>query len=112
VNPEIPPPRFEPRSGWASLPVQPPSGSWQWRGARLYPALVVNLVVFVASGFILYRSSAAWVVFWIAAACLLVQCVFFFALAVRAAQQERREREFGYTTWAHKASPTDWFRKQ
>jgi hypothetical protein len=42
--------RFEPHSGWAALPVQPPAGIWQIRLASVYPVFVANIVFFCASG--------------------------------------------------------------
>jgi hypothetical protein len=95
-------PRFEPRSHWSTLPVQPPAGSWQLRSARVFPALVLNLVLFFAWAFIAHRNSATWVLFSILLAGIVLQGVFFFVVGIRGAQLERRERELGYTTWARK----------
>jgi hypothetical protein len=95
-------PRFEPHSGWAALPVQPPSGTWQLRLARVYPVFVANIVLFFASAFIAHRNSATWVLFSILMAGLMVQCVLLFVVAIRGVQLERRERKLGYTTWARK----------
>ena len=95
-------PRFEPKSQWATLPVQPPAGTWQLRAARAFPALGVNLVLFFASAFIARRNSATWVLFSILLAGIVLQCVFFLVVGIRGAQLERRERERGYTTWARK----------
>jgi hypothetical protein len=95
-------PRFEPHSGWAALPVQPPSGTWQLRLARVYPVFVANIVLFFAVALTTHRNSATWVLVWILLACGLAQCVFIFVVGFRATQLERRERELGYTTWARK----------
>ena len=95
-------PRFEPHSGWAALPVQPPSGTWQLRLGRVYPLFIANLVLFFASGFMAHRNSATWVLFSILMAGLMVQCAFLVVVGIRATQLERRERKLGYTTWARK----------
>jgi hypothetical protein len=95
-------PRFEPHSGWAALPVQPPSGTWQLRLARVYPVFVANIVLFFALALTTHRNSATWVPVWILLACGLVQCVLYLGAAIRATQLERRERKLGYTTWARK----------
>ena len=95
-------PRFEPRTGWSALPVQPPSGYWQLRLARVYWAFVVNILILVVSGFVAHQNAATWIVFWIAATSLMVQCVLYLGAAVRGGQLERRERKLGYTTWVRK----------
>jgi hypothetical protein len=94
--------RFEPKTGWATLPVQPPAGSWQLRGARVYPVFVTNFVLLAASAFVAHHNSATLVLFWTLMAILMVQCVFFLVVSIRGGQLERREREIGYTTWARK----------
>jgi len=68
----------------------------------VFPALVLNLVLFFASAFIAHRSSATWVLFSILLAGIVLQGAFFFVVGIRGAQLERRERELGYTTWARK----------
>jgi len=95
-------PRFEPKNGWATLPVQPPAGTWQLRAARVYPVLVANFVLLAASAFVAHRNSATLVLFWTLLAIWMVQCAFFGVVAIRGGQLERRERELGYTTWARK----------
>jgi hypothetical protein len=94
--------RFEPHSGWAALPVQPTSGTWQLRLARVYPVFVANIVLFFAVALTTHRNSGTWVLVWILLACGLAQCVFLFVVGIRATQLERRERKLGYTTWARK----------
>lgn len=96
------PPRFEPKIGWAALPVQPPSGTWQLRLARVYPMFIANIVLFFAAAFTAHRNSATWVLFSILMAGLMVQCAFLVVVGIRATQLERRERKLGYTTWARK----------
>jgi hypothetical protein len=86
----------------ATLPVQPPSGTWQLRLARVYPVFVANIVLFFALALTTHRNSATWVPVWILLACGLVQCVFLIVVGIRATQLERRERKLGYTTWARK----------
>ena len=95
-------PRFEPKSQWATLPVQPPAGTWQLRAARVFPALVVNIVIFFLLALTTHRNSVTWVPVWILLTCGILQAVFFFVVGIRGAQLERRERELGYTTWARK----------
>jgi hypothetical protein len=102
VDAAISGPRFEPHSGWAALPVQPPSGTWQLRLARVYPVFVANIVIFFTSAFAGHQYFVIGVLFSIAAAGLMVQCVILFLVAIRATQLERRERKLGYTTWARK----------
>jgi len=63
---------------------------------------VGNIVLFFASAFIPHRNSATWVMFSILMAGLMVQCVLFVVIGIRATQSERRERKLGYTTWARK----------
>ena len=75
-------PRFEPKSQWATLPVQPPAGTWQLRAARVFPALVLNLVLFFASAFIAPRNSATWVLFSILLAGIVLQCVFLVVVGI------------------------------
>ena len=93
---------FEPHSGWAALPVQPPSGAWQLRLARLYPVFVANIVLIFASAFVAHQNFVIGILFWILLACGLVQCVFLIVVGIRATQLERRERKLGYTTWARR----------
>ena len=95
-------PRFEPHSGWAALPVQPPSGTWQLRLARAYPAFLINFVLLAASAFVAHRNSATLVLFWILLASWMGQGVFLGVVGIRGTQLERRERQLGYTTWARK----------
>jgi hypothetical protein len=95
-------PRFEPKSGWSALPVQPPAGTWQLRAARVFRALVVNLLILFLLVFTPHRNLATWVLLWILMAGAMLQSAFFFVVGIRGAQLERREREFGYTTWARK----------
>ena len=99
-------PRFEPKTGWAALPIQPPSGTWQPRLARVYPVFVANLVLAFASAFVAattgYQYFMIGVLFWILWAGMMAQCVLLFVVAIRATQLERRERKLGYTTWARK----------
>ena len=97
-----PAPRFEPKSQWATLPVQPPAGTWQLRAARVFPALVVTIVLFFPLALTTHRNSVTWVPVWILLTCGILQAVFFFVVGIRGAQLQRRERELGYTTWARK----------
>ena len=99
-------PRFEPHSGWAALPVQPPSGTWQLRLARVYPAFLANIVLIFASASIAaltgYQYFLISILFWILLACGMLQCALYLGTAIRATLLERRERQLGYTTWARK----------
>jgi hypothetical protein len=97
-------PRFEPKSEWSALPVQPPAGTWQRRAARGYPALFVNFILFVVLAFTTRDNPAnsGWVVFRIVFAALMLQCVFFIFVGIRGAQLQQRERKLGYSTWARK----------
>jgi membrane protein YdbS with pleckstrin-like domain len=95
-------PRFEPHSGWAALPVQPPSGTWQLRLARMYPALIVNFVLLVPAALTGHQYFVIGVLFWILGAGFILQGVFLIVVGIRATQLERRERKLGYTTWARK----------
>jgi hypothetical protein len=95
-------PRFEPRTGWATLPVQPPAGTWQLRAARVYPVLVATFAFLAASAFVAHRNSATLALFWTLLAIWMVQCAFFGVVAIRGGLLERRERKLGYTTWARK----------
>jgi hypothetical protein len=94
--------RFEPKTGWAALPVQPPAGSWQLRAGRVYPVLVANLLVLFLVVFLPHRNLATWVLLWILMAGAALEAAFFFVVGIRGAQLERRERKLGYTTWARK----------
>lgn len=102
LDAKSPAPRFESKSQWATLPVQPPAGTWQLRAARVFPALVVNIVIFFLLALTAHRNSVTWVPVWILLACGILQAVFFFVAGIRGAQLERRESELGYTTWARK----------
>jgi hypothetical protein len=94
--------RFEPKTGWAALPVQPPAGTWQLRSARVFPALVVNILLAIPLAFAGHQNAVIGILFWIVLGCGILQGVFFFVVGIRGAQLERRERKLGYTTWARK----------
>ena len=95
-------PRFEPHSGWAALPVQPPAGTWQLRAARMYPVFLTNFVLLIAAALTGHRYLVIGVLFWILLASWMGQGAFLFVVAIRGVQLERRERKLGYTTWARK----------
>jgi len=102
LDAKISAPRFEPKTGWAALPVQPPSGAWQLRAARVYRALVVNLIFFVPLAFTARLNSATWILFWILLAGAILQGIFFIVAGIRGGQLEHRERKLGYTTWTRR----------
>jgi hypothetical protein len=95
-------PRFEPHSGWAALPVQPPSGTWQLRLARVYPVFLTNFVLLVAAALTGHQYFVIGVLFWILLASWMAQGVFLGVVGIRGTQLERRERKLGYTTWTRK----------
>src|SRR5665811_1110906 len=86
LDAKSPAPRFEPTSQWATLPVQPPAGTWQLRAARVFPALVVNIVIFFLLALTTHRNSVTWVPVWILLTCGILQAVFFFVVGIRGAQ--------------------------
>ena len=94
--------RFEPKAGWAALPVQPPAGTWQLRAARVYRMWVTNVLILFVLVFLPHRNLATWVLLWTLMAGAALQTAFFFVVGIRGAQLERRERKLGYTTWARK----------
>jgi hypothetical protein len=82
--------RFEPKTGWAAQPVQPPAGTWQLRAARVYRIWVANVLILFLMVFLPHRNLATWVVLWILMGSAALQTAFSFAVG---AQLERRERK-------------------
>ena len=93
--------RFEPKTGWAALPV-PPAGTWQLRAARVYRMWVANVLILFLLVFLPHRNLATWALLWTLMAGAALQTAFFFVVGIRGAQLERRERKLGYTTWVRK----------
>jgi hypothetical protein len=101
--------RYVTKSEWSGQPVQPPSGRWQLRVARAFPALIVTIPLVALSGinarlhFSLDHSrSPTWILFWILLAGVILLAFFFIFAGIRGAQLEGRERQLGYSTWARK----------
>jgi hypothetical protein len=95
-------PRFEPHSVWATLPVQPPSGTWQLRAARMYRVFLTNFVLLITAALTGHHYAVIGVLFWILLASWMGQGVFLSVVAIRGGQLERRERKLGYTTWGRR----------
>ena len=92
LDAKSPAPRFEPKkTGWATLPVQPPSGAWQQRSVRVLPALIANLVLGFAAAFTAHRNSATWALFSILIAGVMLLGTIYFVVGIRGAQLERCE---------------------
>lgn len=101
--------RYVAKNGWPAQPVQPPSGKWQLRVARAFPALIVAIPLVVLSGLnarvhfsLDHFRSPTWILFWILLAGVLLLALFSSFAGVRGAQLEGRERQLGYSTWARK----------
>lgn len=99
------PPRFEAKAAWPSLPVQPPSGTWQRRAHLLNATLAANLVLLLVMAFTARSDGSPnhngwpYLLFWSLNGALLLQALVYIAVWVRGQQLLRRELRLGYTTW-------------